>query len=197
MNSLRTLQTELSAQFGDSRALQIILENLKLDLRRKVSKQEVLGYVKSTMDGIKDRMTKPDDLLMAGKTGFRCLSCNQTLPHMHGTPAKTVPHKALSPVSSTFAESRRPYMVENGVVLATYPHGRSGALRPMGLGGKPGVPRDLTSSRAGSRQSERDTGGLGAGMALSRRGGGGGSPWRGGSPGYGSVQRPGTAPGLV
>ena len=52
---LSGMQTELKAQFGDSRAIQIILENLKMDLRRKVTKGEVLGYVKSTMDGIKDR----------------------------------------------------------------------------------------------------------------------------------------------
>ena len=131
--------------------------------------------------------------LSLSRRSFRCLSCNQTLPHMHGSPAKTVPHKALSPVSSTFADSRRPYLVENGVVLAQYPHGRQGALRPMGLAGKPGVPRDL-QSREGSREGSR--GKLGAGFSISQRSmrATNGS-WRGGW--GGSVQRPGTGPGLA
>ena len=168
---LRGMETTLSAQFGDSRAIQIILENLKLDLRRKVTRNEVLDFVKSSIDQVKDKMKMPDDMLMAGKTNFRCLSCNQTLPHMHGTPAKKVPHKALSPVSSTFANSRRPYMVENGIVLATYPHGRAGALRPMGMTGKSGIPRDSLYSSEDSRESsgQGSRGKLGAGFSISQK----------------------------
>ena len=49
-------------------------------------------------------------------------------------------------------------MVEEGVVLAMYPHGRGGALRPLGLGGTPGVPREGGGNGNGhsnNRVSER------------------------------------------
>ena len=49
-------------------------------------------------------------------------------------------------------------MVEEGVVLAMYPHGRGGALRPLGLGGTPGVPREGGGNGNGHSNNRHENG---------------------------------------
>ncbi len=61
-------------------------------------------------------------------------------------------------VSSTFANPTRSQMVEEGVVLAMYPHGRGGALRPLGLGGTPGVPREGGGNGNGHSNNRHENG---------------------------------------
>ncbi len=152
---LAELETALKLQFGDSRTIQTIIENLKMDLRRKVTKKEVLSILGTSMDEVTEKLRNPDDTLMIGRIPARCLSCNQTVP-MHKSRAKTVNHKMMSPISSTFADSGRgQYLVENGVVvMAKNASGRGGALKPLGLRSPPGIPlnNQAVSNRASSPQ---------------------------------------------
>ena len=71
---------------------------------------------------------------MAGRLQYRCLTCNHTLPQMHDNMAEKVIHAGVAPVSSTqAAPGPVPQMFKqpNQLVLATYPNGRAGALRPL------------------------------------------------------------------
>ena len=47
---MKTLEADLAERFGDSRTIQIILENLKLDLRKKTTKTDVLGLVNGVVE---------------------------------------------------------------------------------------------------------------------------------------------------
>ena len=88
---LKELESTLAARFGDSRTIQIILENLKLDLRKKTTKNDVMGLMSKVMDDIQNKMALPDDNLMAGHIPYRCLCCNGSNSGsggMHKTPAK-------------------------------------------------------------------------------------------------------------
>ena len=171
------LEKTLKATMGDSRTIQIILENLKSDLRRKVTKSDVLNLVNASVDEIKGSMHAPDDTMMIGSIPYRCLSCNQSLTGMHKTKAKNVNHKSMSLVPSTLAPDTGRYLVENGGGLregvAVGGSGRMGALKPLGVGSSPGVPR------------------VSVGIGL-RRSSGSGKLTKGST-----IGRPGTAPNLL
>ncbi len=164
---LNDLSMSVNSQLGDSRTFQILIENMKLDLRRKVTKTEVMSFVRSSIEDVRERLQPPDDALMIGRSPLRCICCNQQYPTMHSSPAKFLPHRSLNPVSATLADrTHLPHLVENTVVLATYPHGRSGALRPMGLQSTPGVPL----LNAGGVASRGGMGSRGGGTGKSSRG---------------------------
>jgi hypothetical protein len=182
---IANLEKTLSAQFGDSRTIQIILENLKSDLRRKVTKSDVLNLVNASVEEIRDSLNAPDDTMMIGRVPVRCLSCNQSLTGMHGSKAKAVNHKALSMTPSTLAPdpAKSAYLVENGVMVrdaASFNSGgRMGALKPLGNHTAPGVPR------------------VSVGIGQRRGGGGANSPGGTGTIVKGVTSRPGTAPGFA
>ena len=135
-----------------SNRIQIIVEDMKHKLNEKPARDTVRALVEAKIKEAKNALRMPDDTLMLGVTSqARCLSCNQTFPHVHGEKAKPVPTKGLAPVSSTVPEHRTLNTSIIGSMRggAQYPHGRSGALRPIGLGGKPGVPRSSLRESGG------------------------------------------------
>lgn len=167
---MKTLEQDLAERFGDSRTIQIILENLKLDLRKKTTKGDVLGLVNGVVGEIEKKMALPDDSLMAGRTPVRCLSCNNTINGaMHSNLAKHINHNKLPVVSSTMSSMNRGYSsaVEDSVVLATYPNGRGGALRALQPQSSPGKPVVKRGGKTG--HSLKSFSGGGGGVAMGGR----------------------------
>jgi hypothetical protein len=151
---------------------------MKHKLNEKPAKNTVRALVEAKIREAKNSLQAPDDTLMLGVTQARCLSCNQEYPHVHGERAKPVLH-GLAPVSSTVPDHK----ILNA--SAQYPHGRAGALRPLGLGGKPGVPRNSLRASTGNQSPSQkaftignvDARRMGSSRGSSRgasRGGGGG-----------------------
>jgi hypothetical protein len=148
-NMLVDIEASLSQQFGSSRTLQLIMDNLKIDLRRKVTRSEVMSLVAQSVESARAGFQPPDDQLMIGKIPVRCLGCNQTMNKMHNSKATKVLHMNLSPVSATVSpngnsirrSNTQPYLLEDGVVVGTFTRGRQGALRPLQRAYTPLKPR--------------------------------------------------------
>jgi hypothetical protein len=131
---MASLHDKLQSKYGNSDAIAMMVENLKLDVRRKTNRDDVLRLVGASVKEMADQLKLPDDTLMAGRLQYRCLTCNHSLPQMHDNMAEKVIHAGVAPVSSTqAAPGPVPQMFKqpNQLVLATYPNGRAGALRPL------------------------------------------------------------------
>ena len=130
---MASLHDKLQSKYGNSDAVAMMVESLKLDVRRKTTREDVLRLVGASVKEMADQLKLPDDTLMAGRLQFRCLVCNHSLPQMHDGMAEKVVHAGLTPESSAHQPSAVPQMFKqpNQLVLATYPNGRAGALRPL------------------------------------------------------------------
>ena len=130
---MASLHDKLQSKYGNSDAVAMMVESLKLDVRRKTTREDVLRLVGASVKEMADQLKLPDDTLMAGRLQFRCLVCNHSLPQMHDGMAEKVVHAGLTPESSAHQPSAAPQMFKqpNQLVLATYPNGRAGALRPL------------------------------------------------------------------
>ncbi|GMI48822.1 hypothetical protein TrCOL_g8053 [Triparma columacea] len=190
MDAFQSQLNELTDTTGySSNRIQIIIEDMKHKLNEKPAKNTVRALVEAKIKEAKNSLQAPDDTLMFGVTQARCLSCNQEYPHVHGERAKPVLH-GLAPVSSTVPDHK----LLNAT--AQYPHGRAGALRPLGLGGKPGVPRNSSRSGTGNQSPSTRAYAIGNVDARRRMSNSRGSS-RGssrGAEGGANGMRPGTAP---
>jgi hypothetical protein len=130
---MASLHDKLQSKYGNSDAIAMMVESLKLDVRRKTTRDDVLRLVGASVKEMADQLKLPDDTLMAGRLQFRCLVCNHALPQMHDNMAEKVIHAGVTPESSAREPSAVPTMFRqpNQLVLATYPNGRAGALRPL------------------------------------------------------------------
>ena len=155
---------------GASDALLMIIEAMKMDVRRKTTRNDVMRLIAASLKEMGDVMRVPDDTLMAGTS--RCLACN-SLGGMTKSAADPVYSGALPMVPSTYAPSasgisfnsstdrtgKRPN--PHQLILASYPNGRGGALRPLQTHASPMVPvqgaaaRRAKTAGAGSRRGTK------------------------------------------
>lgn len=125
---MASLHDKLQSKYGNSDAIAMMVENMKLEMRKKTSRDDCLRLVGISVKEMADSLKLPDDTMMAGRLQYRCLSCNHSSALMHDDVADKVIHAGLSTVPSSVSQMFQP---QNQLVLATYPNGRAGALRPL------------------------------------------------------------------
>ena len=124
--------------------LAMMVEQLKLDLRNKTSRADVLRLSASLMEQMTQQMMHqmvPPDNVMAGTQPLRCISCGQQpMGGMHKEVAQRVVHDGISNVGllGPVAPVKKVHANRgNQLIMATYPNGRAGALRPLQPQGAP------------------------------------------------------------
>ena len=73
---MASLHDKLQSKYGNSDAIAMMVESLKLDVRRKTTRDDVLRLVGASVKEMADQLKLPDDTLMAGRLQFRCLVCS-------------------------------------------------------------------------------------------------------------------------
>ena len=149
--------------------LAMMVEQLKLDLRNKTSRADVLRLSASLMEQMTQQMMHqmvPPDNVMAGTQPLRCISCGQQpMGGMHKEVAERVVHDGISNVGllGPVAPVKKVHANRgNQLIMATYPNGRAGALRPLQPQGAPrslqvpqGTGQYLGPPRQGQRLANR------------------------------------------
>ena len=73
---MASLHDKLQSKYGNSDAIAMMVESLKLDVRRKTTRDDVLRLVGASVKEMADQLKLPDDTLMAGRLQYRCLVCS-------------------------------------------------------------------------------------------------------------------------
>ena len=139
---------------GSSEMIAMMVENLRLDLRNKTSRSDVLRLTAAIVEQMSSQL-QPSDTLMAGTVPLRCISCGQhTKGSMHKDVAEKVVHDGLNPNGQPGGQQQVNGSVKqmhkkphNQLVMATYPNGRAGALRPLQPQGMPQQNLSATGTR--------------------------------------------------
>ena len=139
---------------GSSEMIAMMVENLRLDLRNKTSRSDVLRLTAAIVEQMSSQL-QPSDTLMAGTVPLRCISCGQhTKGSMHKDVAEKVVHDGLNPNGQPGGQQQVNGSVKqmhkkphNQLVMATYPNGRAGALRPLQPQGMPQHNLSATGTR--------------------------------------------------
>jgi len=145
------LEETLSQRNGHDHTIQMILENIKIELRQRMTRTEVLSLVKHLLDEAKQGLRSTKESLMVGRVPYRCLGCNQTFPNgVNGRVAQKVNHKSL-PSSGGYMATGLYSQKRQGRI-----RGRLGALRPLQLSHIPARPRTTGTMRHQLRSSSID-----------------------------------------
>jgi len=160
---LQELEDALQQRLGGTgQTVRIILNNMKSELKQKVTRDEVMNAVGRMIGDAKQGVQNNRETLMIGRVPYRCLGCNQAYPGgVNGRMARKVNHRAL-PSSSGGLHAYR---------LSSSSHLRvNGGFGKGGGGGGGSALKPLQLSHGGSSA---------AAVAVRRRhrgfGGGGGS----------------------
>ena len=131
--------------------LAAVVENLRLDMRGKTSRADVLRLTAAVVEQMSAQLAPQNDTLMAATFPLRCISCGQVdrRQGMHGSVAERIVHDGLTSDGGVAPQQRRAGAPQGGgprqthakrsnqLVMATYPNGRAGALRPLQPQGAP------------------------------------------------------------
>ena len=133
--------------------LAAVVENLRLDMRGKTSRADVLRLTAAVVEQMSAQLAPPpNDTLMAATVPLRCISCGQVdrRQGMHNNVAEHIVHDGLTSDGGVAPQQRRAGAPQGGggprqthakrsnqLVMATYPNGRAGALRPLQPQGAP------------------------------------------------------------
>ncbi len=94
---MKKIEHAMAERLGADNTLQLIMENLRLEMKQKMTKQEVLTLVKHAFSEAKVGIQNTKSTLMIGRTSYKCLGCNQSFPGVNGIRAPKVNHDALPP----------------------------------------------------------------------------------------------------
>mmetsp|Transcript_12736 Transcript_12736/g.27104 ORF Transcript_12736/g.27104 Transcript_12736/m.27104 type:complete len:894 (-) Transcript_12736:2226-4907(-) len=94
---MKKIEHSMAERLGADNTLQLIMENLRLEMKQKMTKKEVLALVKYAFSEAKVGIQNTKSTLMIGRTSYKCLGCNQSFPGVNGSRAPKVNHDALPP----------------------------------------------------------------------------------------------------
>ena len=102
---LQDLEKSVLKHVGADDELKTVLATVKIDMKQKMTKAQVLGLVRQLLRGTKEGITKNSSLMV----GYKCISCNEEHPNgVNQSTGTKVNHNAL-PFGRTVAPPVFPY----------------------------------------------------------------------------------------
>mmetsp|Transcript_24390 Transcript_24390/g.51110 ORF Transcript_24390/g.51110 Transcript_24390/m.51110 type:complete len:705 (+) Transcript_24390:46-2160(+) len=118
-DQIDSMLSDLERRLGQDETLQIILANMKIELKQRMTKSEVMALVKHTFKEAKLGIQNTKDTMMIGRIAY-CLGCSQPYPSgVNGTRAPKMNHDSLPPALG---------LVSNATIYGT---GSRRSLRPL------------------------------------------------------------------
>eukprot|EP00579_Thalassiosira_antarctica_P010294 CAMPEP_0201915924 /NCGR_PEP_ID=MMETSP0903-20130614/5704_1 /ASSEMBLY_ACC=CAM_ASM_000552 /TAXON_ID=420261 /ORGANISM="Thalassiosira antarctica, Strain CCMP982" /LENGTH=736 /DNA_ID=CAMNT_0048451645 /DNA_START=46 /DNA_END=2256 /DNA_ORIENTATION=- len=118
-DQIDSMLRDLEKRLGEDEALQIILANMRIELKQRMTRGEVMTLVKHTFKEAKLGIQNTKDTLMIGRVPY-CLGCSQPFPAgVNGIRAPKMNHDSLPPALG---------LVSNATL---YGAGSKRSLRPL------------------------------------------------------------------